>query len=50
MKQPKSFLQTLTLMLALFTIWCLIIGLNDVLLLRDSVGVIFIVGIQGNDL
>jgi hypothetical protein len=50
MKQPKSFLQTLTLMLASFNIWCLIIGLNDVLLLGDSVGAILIVGIQGNDL
>jgi hypothetical protein len=50
MKQPKSCLQTLTLMLALFNIWCLIIGLNDAFLLGDSVGAILVIGIQGNDL
>jgi hypothetical protein len=36
-------------MLALFNIWCLIIGLNDALLLGDCVGAILVVGIQGND-
>jgi len=37
-------------MLASFDIWCLIVGLNDVFLLGDSVGAILVVGIQGNAL
>jgi hypothetical protein len=36
--------------LASFNIWCLIIGLNDAFMLRDSVGAILIIEIQGNHL